>query len=175
MRLHRRLATSGLAAACLLLAGCSVPVSGVSALTRNAKGQIVVVIEMCRGAVDNVILYESNDDHPEQSVDHGSWDSSPGRLWSATQFIADSSAPPTPWSATIPWNGSVPAGHTWTLLATTRDASASSYPLSFTQDDLDRLRPGKILVPLVTVGGGAASQDLLDPEQLHDLACTAAS
>lgn len=155
------------------MAGCGVPVGGVTGLSATADGQIVVVIEMCHGAVDGVVLYESNDARPDESVDHASWDS-PGRSYSSTQFVADSSAPASPWSTTIAWDGSVPTGRTWTLFASTRDASASSYPLDFTQADLDRLRPGKVLVPTVTFGAGAPSQELLDPDQLHELACKAA-
>lgn len=100
MRSRLGLLAPALVAAPLWAAACGVPVGGISGLTLTADGQVAVVIEMCHRSVDGVELYESNDDRPQDSVDHGRWDS-PGQRYSSMQYVAESSTPASPWTTTI--------------------------------------------------------------------------
>lgn len=161
-RRGRRSAIAVILIACLpALLGCSVPVGGVTGLRLTADGHVSIVIGMCENrTVDGVELYDANEATPEQSLTRGSWSSSSGYT-AVSWFVADSSTPGGRWTVERAWDGTVPAGRTYTVYAASADASWSTYPLAFTQRDIERLRPDRILAPVVELGGRRASKSLI--------------
>lgn len=171
---HRWLVTVALVAVLTGLWSCSVPIGGVTGLRLTGDGHVSIVIGMCGNrVVDGVTLYEHNEATPEQSPVRGSWASSSGYT-GVSWFVADSPTPGGNWSVERAWAGTVPAGRTYTVFAGSNDGSWSTYPLGFTQQDLDRLEPDLILSPLVEFGGGQADETLLTEPEFAARACKAA-
>ena len=174
-RRGRRSAVAVALIGCLpALLGCSVPVGGVTGLRLTADGHVSIVIGMCGNrTVDGVELYEANEAAPDQSVTHGSWSSS-SRYTAVSWFVADSGTPGGNWTVERTWDGTVPADRTYTVYASSDDASWLTYALDFTQRDIERLQPDRILAPVVELGGGQASESLVTDSEFAALACKAA-
>lgn len=171
-RLGHLIIAAGVMGLVSALAGCTVPIDGVTGLRLSAGGKVSVVTNMCHHTVDEVTLYEANDATPDLSIVRGSWASS--TRYQASWFIANSTTPGGKWSVEQAWNGTVPAGRTYTIYAGSSDDSWSTYPLDFTQRDIDRLQPDLILAPDVEFGGGRAAEQLVTEPEFAALACKAA-
>ena len=118
----------------LMLAGCTVPQGAVAAISVNAKGEPVGVIQVCRERIDGATLYRSDNDKL------GSWTSSPPATGTTTWPLAQGG---NGWTVSDPLVKLRP-GLTYALYGWTNDNSSSASVVEFSTDDLARLRPGEV-------------------------------
>lgn len=156
-----------------LLSGCSVPENGWMGVGRNDQGELRVYLRTCGQALDGATLYWPDDptgnsenevfgdwsfQTPQPSTTAADWPllgQTPGGVI-ATQPLDALPGPPK--------NMAI---HAWT-----RDASASaSGPYLFTETDLKRLEPGRVLIPNNTGNESDPPNKTISLSQFEALDC----
>lgn len=131
----RRLALSALlVGAALILAGCTVPVAGVSGIGVDANGHPVGYLMVCHDHINAAQLGHGQD------VWDGSWDAIQPVTGFATFDLAD---PGSEWSVDRPLATLTPQD-TYTFYGATSDNSWSTASIDFTLADLAQLEPGEV-------------------------------
>jgi len=118
----------------MLLAGCTVPLGAVAAVSVNAEGEPVGIIQVCRDRIDGATLYITEDDKL------GTWTSSPPATGTTSWPLATGG---NGWTVGDPLVKLRP-GLTYALYGWTNDNSSSAQAVEFTTADLERLRPGQV-------------------------------
>jgi len=133
----RKLAAVSLVAALsFLLAGCTVPVVGLAGIGVDDKGAPVGYLQVCQDHLDGATVYTDGKDD-----DQGSWKASPAVTGFARWSLTD---PGEGWT-TKTTLGQLKPGVKYNLYGRTEDASSSAANVTFTKEDLARLKPGQVL------------------------------
>jgi len=98
-----------------LLAGCTVPIVGLAGIGVDNKGAPIGYLQVCQDHLDGATVYTDGKDD-----DQGSWKASPAL-------------------------GQLKPGVKYNLYGRTEDASSSAANVTFTKEDLARLKPGQVL------------------------------
>jgi hypothetical protein len=138
----RRLSIPLVGALALVLTGCQVPDVGDLAFGRNEAGKPIAVVHMCEGAVDSVIVYNSDAD-VEQT-------------WDFDENVAG--------YGTLTLDGldtDLDSGRSYSSFAGSSDDSASARGPRFRLTDLADLEPGEVLAvdPDNVNGAAVMSED----------------
>ncbi|MEU8621122.1 hypothetical protein [Streptomyces sp. NPDC048623] len=140
---RRLVATTTALAAIPAVAGCSVPVAGVTGVSVTADGQPLGVIVMCHDHIDGALLHLDDDD-PEKEATVGSWQRAEALTdFSTWPLTTDATAADDGWSAEKPLHTLDP-NQTYRMFGWTTDSSWSSAAVSFTVADLKDLSPGQV-------------------------------
>jgi len=129
-------AVSLVTALSFLLAGCTVPVVGLAGIGVDAKGATVGYLQVCQDHLDGATVYTDGTDD-----DQGSWKASPA----VTGFARWSMTDPREGWTTKTTLGQLKLGVKYNLYGRTEDASSSAASVTFTREDLARLKPGQVL------------------------------
>ncbi|KOG07993.1 MULTISPECIES: hypothetical protein [Streptomyces] len=122
------------------LAGCTVPVAGVTGVSVTADGDLLGVIRMCHGRIDGALLYPDDGDAPGTPETTAFWDHDTP----VTGFTSWSLASPADgWTAGKAPGRLVP-GQSYGFYGWTEDHSWSSGSVHFTTADLAKLVPGQV-------------------------------
>lgn len=145
-RLVRRWSSAAAAvAACIALSGCTVPIAGGMGIGRDDQGRLVGYLQVCHDRIDGATLYyneaASTGDANPASVDVGKWTA--GQPVSGFSEWSMASAG-TEWTTTVPLTSLQPSRR-YTLYGWTKDNSWSAGEVSFTLEEISKLRPGQIL------------------------------
>ena len=133
----RKLAALSLVTALLfLLAGCTVPVVGLAGIGVDDKGAPVGYLQVCQDHLDGATVYTDGKDD-----DQGSWKATPAVTGFARWSLTD---PGEGWT-TKTTLGQLKPGVKYNLYGRTEDASSSAANVTFTKEDLARLKPGQVL------------------------------
>jgi hypothetical protein len=133
------------ALACTLLAGCTVPVAGGAGIGRDAQGRLVGYLQVCHHRIDGATLYfdeqTSTGDANPRSVSVGEWTAvRPVRAFVKWPLAA----PDSDWQSDMPLAALRP-GKRYTLYGWTKDNSWSAGDVTFTPDEVSKLKPGQIM------------------------------
>ncbi|MFF6777904.1 hypothetical protein ACFY8W_30750 [Streptomyces sp. NPDC012637] len=137
---RRLIAIAAALAAIPAVAGCTVPLAGMTGISVTADGQALGVIQMCHDHIDGVSLYP--DDDPQPAATTGRWH----RDAALTGF---STWPLTTDGADEGWSveqrlGTLDPKQTYRLYSWTDDSSWSTVPVTVTSADLEELAPGQV-------------------------------
>ena len=133
----RKLAAVSLVTALsLLLAGCTVPIVGLAGIGVDNKGAPVGYLQVCQDHLDGAAVYTDGKDD-----DQGSWKASPAVTGFARWSLTD---PGEGWTVRTT-RGQLKPGVKYNLYGWTEDASSSAANVTFTKEDLARLKPGQVL------------------------------
>jgi hypothetical protein len=133
----RRLAAVSLVTALpFLLAGCTVPVVGLAGIGVDDKGAPVGYLQVCHDHLDGATVYTDGKDD-----DQGRWKASPAVTGFARWSLTD---PGEGWTAKTAL-GQLKPGVKYNLYGWTEDSSSSASNVTFTKEDLVRLKPGQVL------------------------------
>ncbi|MFF8380770.1 hypothetical protein ACF07V_32060 [Streptomyces sp. NPDC015661] len=155
-RPRRTLTTAAVLAALLpTLAGCTVPVAGLTGVTVTAEGEPLGVILVCHDQVDAAVLYPDEpvtDPGAEATADAGEPEYTDG--WTSAVPVTGYATwplttPPGFETATNFWTPDAPPhalkpGRLYTLYGTTQDSSWATGHHSFTPADLKKLTPDQV-------------------------------
>ncbi|MFC0622483.1 hypothetical protein [Kribbella deserti] len=155
MRMRRYGVGLGLVLVAGLLTGCSPQVCGGITLSRNEVGQLMAVMEKCRGEIEYVSLSEHSG---RERVKHGEW--TVDELDDGSHELNLETGTPT-WKASNPWQPLKP-GVMYTIGAWDEGQSWSLGALTFTVEALTKLKPGLVLGSKSQNG-----QNVLVPEPLE--------
>jgi hypothetical protein len=129
-------AVSLVTAISFLLAGCTVPVVGLAGIGVDNKGAPVGYLQVCQDHLDGASVYTDGKDD-----DQGSWKASPAVTGFARWSLTD---PGEGWTAKTTL-GQLKPSEKYNLYGRTEDASSSAANVTFTKEDLARLKPGLVL------------------------------
>ncbi|MFB6841425.1 hypothetical protein [Streptomyces sp. NPDC056361] len=122
------------------LAGCTVPVSGVTGVAVTADGEPLGVIRMCHDRIEGALLYPDDGDATGTPDATGVWNHDTP----VTDFTSWSlGSPADGWTAEKPLGSLVP-GQLYGLYGWTEDNSWSTGSVHFTTADLAKLVPGQV-------------------------------
>ncbi|HEY0166116.1 MAG TPA: hypothetical protein VGB75_03645 [Jatrophihabitans sp.] len=121
-----------------LTSGCTVPSYGVAGVGVDADGRIVGHLRLCSHYVDGASLYH---DSGADAQDLGSW-TPPQRVTDFTSWTLAN--PPDGWKTDPPLARLRPATE-YTLYGWTSDDSSSAVGVTFTLEQLAKLRPGQVM------------------------------
>ncbi|MER8041861.1 hypothetical protein [Streptomyces sp. NPDC094032] len=139
-----------LAAAAPLLAGCSVPVVGLTGVTVSKDGQPMGVVLVCDDRIDSAVFHPEEPAEPEDPEAETAAEPEYTDRWSAAAPVEDFAtwplASPTGGAGWTPEKPPRPLrpGQVYTLYGATRDNSSSTDPHSFTLADLTKLTPDQV-------------------------------
>jgi hypothetical protein len=137
LRVVRKLAAVSLVTALsFLLGGCTVPVGGLAGIGVDDEGAPVGYLLVCQDHLDGVTVYMDSG-----AEDQDKWKASPTVTGFARWSMTD---PVEGWTATKTL-GQLKAGVKYNVYGWTDDASSSSTEVTFTKEDLARLKPGQVL------------------------------
>ncbi|MEX0170588.1 hypothetical protein [Streptomyces sp. LMG1-1-1.1] len=140
VRPRRALLTAAVLPALGVLAGCTVPVAGVSGVAVTADGKPIGVIQMCHDRIDGALLHPDDADDPESPDVTGVWKHDTP----VTGFTSWSlGSPADGWTAEEPLGRLVP-GQPYGFYGSTEDNSWSTASVHFTTADLAKLVPGQV-------------------------------
>ena len=126
-----------------LLAGCSVPIVGVTGIGFDGAGRPVGYLAVCDEHINGAILDYDNPDQSsrdEPSLDAGSWTAVAPVTSDAAWTLAGADAG---WRVEKPLEALDP-GRQYTLYGWTRDISNSTGDVTFALADLEKLEPGQV-------------------------------
>ncbi|WP_282696885.1 hypothetical protein [Streptomyces sp. CC208A] len=130
--------------AALLLTGCSVPPAGLTGVSVAEDGTPLGILLMCHDHVDGAVLHPDGLP-PESREVTGEWrHDGPVTGFTTWPLLPTASAP-----AAERWTAEQEAtrlekGRTYRLYGGTEDNSWSTVAVSFTPEDLARLKPGQV-------------------------------
>lgn len=147
---------AALCAATLSTAGCGVPEDGRLGIGRDSRGALRVYLQTCHAPMDNATLYQPSDDSNPQEEAITNWqiDPQPNLLKIEWPLLG-------PGTSSIRADQPLAALPDSTELAIGGYTSSNTYsaggPWRFTEKDVDRLRPGQVLIS--NEGGDPADLD----------------
>jgi hypothetical protein len=121
----RRVSVIGGALLLLTLSGCTVPEVGDLAYGRDEAGNLLAVVQMCKGAVDNLTVYNSA---------HG-YD----QVWSFSTPVTDFGT-----VAMTGLNSDLPSGAAYSAFAGSHDNTAQARGPDFHIVNLKSILPGQV-------------------------------
>ena len=127
-----------------LLAGCTVPIVGLAGIGVDNKGAPIGYLQVCQDHLDGATVYTDGKDD-----DQGSWKASPAVTGFARWSLTD---PGEGWT-TKTTLGQLKPGVKYNLYGRTEDASSSAADVTFTKEDLARLKPGQVLYGKINADG----------------------
>ncbi|MFJ3905083.1 hypothetical protein [Streptomyces sp. NPDC090025] len=126
------------------LAGCTVPIAGVTGISVTEDGRPLGVIVMCHDHID-VALLALDDPDPEAVEYVGEWGrADPLTGFSTWPLTAPTTAPADGWTVDTRLAKLDPK-RSYHLYGATEDNSWSAVGVSFTLADLKKLKPGQVL------------------------------
>ncbi|MCX5392189.1 hypothetical protein [Streptomyces sp. NBC_00094] len=170
--LRRGLLAAVMLPALPLLAGCGVPVAGITGVSVTAEGEPLGVILMCHDRIDSALFYPDEPiGDPDAEVTADAVEPEYTDHWTAAEPVTGF----TSWPLTSPegaggWTPDaaprpLEAGRLYTLYGAARDNSWSTGHHSFTLADLAGLAPGQVSY---TIGDRVRTTTV---EDFRDRAC----
>ncbi|MEU3606187.1 hypothetical protein AB0E83_12140 [Streptomyces sp. NPDC035033] len=159
------LAAAATGTAALLLTGCSPAPAGLAGVSVAEDGTPLGVLLMCHDHVDGAMLYP--EDVPEESREiTGDWrHDGPVTGFTSWPLMQTSGAPEAERWTPETSASRLEKGRSYRLAGWTDDGSWSATPVSFTPEDLSRLRPGQVRY---TLDGEVRTASL---DEFRDRAC----
>lgn len=156
--------------ASFLLAGCTVPVDGVTGVGVDAEGAPVGYLRVCQHQIDGATLYPDNqapEDQADADGDVGSWAARQPVTDYATWSLVESGSG---WEEQQPMRALVDSKR-YTLYGWTEDNSSSSAHITFSLEELSRLRPSQVLYHGTLDGEGREVRHVVSVEEFRRTAC----
>ncbi|MEU2507841.1 hypothetical protein ABZ621_24440 [Streptomyces sp. NPDC007863] len=130
--------------AALLLTGCATTPAGLAGVSVAEDGTPLGVLLMCHDHVDGAMLYP--DDVPKESREvTGDWrHDGPVTGFTSWPLMQTAGAPEAERWTPETRTARLEKGRSYRLAGWTEDGSWSAAPVSFTPEDLARLKPGQV-------------------------------
>ncbi|NML49966.1 hypothetical protein HHL19_09815 [Streptomyces sp. R302] len=131
-------------AAALLLTGCTTTPAGLAGVSVAEDGTPLGVLLMCHDHVDGAMLYP--EDAPKESREiTGDWrHDGPVTGYTSWPLMQTAGAPEAERWTPETRTARLEKGRSYRLAGWTEDGSWSATPVSFTPEDLARLKPGQV-------------------------------